>query len=143
MLQQILHASGREIGIVGLYLLTHEGAARAASAASMYSRGFLGEFGAPEETAKTITRSPEILEQLCMPDHGAQIGFDAELRPILSEATHDRLQMVEARALRHGVESFQREWARYRAAMPGKLPPFAGAGYALRPLLMRLLLAPT
>jgi len=56
---------------------------------------------------------------------------------------HDRLQMVESQALRHGVESFQREWSRYRAAMPGKLPSFSGAGHVLRPLLLRQIEAPT
>ena len=142
LLQHVLASAGRDIGVVGFYLLTHEGVAPAVSV-GMHARGFLGEVGAPRDTAKTITRTPEILEQLCMPDHGPQVGLDEALQPILAPASHDRLQMVEAGALRHGVESFQREWSRYRAVMPGKLPSFSGGGHILRPLLMRQLQAPT
>jgi hypothetical protein len=78
-----------------------------------------------------------------MPDHGPQIGLDEGLQPILAPASHDRLQMVEAGALRQGVEAFQREWGRYRAVMPGKLPSFSGGAHLLRPLLLRQLEAPT
>lgn len=139
LLEQVLLSAGRRIGVVGFYLLTHEGVAYAGTNA----RGYLGEFGAPEAVAEVITRTPEILEQLCMPDHGPQVGLDAELQPVLAPAAHDRLQMVEASALRQGAQSFQREWARYRVAMPGKLPSLSDGGHVLRPLLMRQLQAPT
>lgn len=139
LLERVLHAAGRRAGIVGLYLLTHEGVA----ASGTNARGYLGEFGAPERAAETIVRTPEILEQLCMPDHGPQVGLDADLQPILAPAAHDRLQMVEAAALRQGAESFQREWARYRVAMPGKLPSLSRGAHVLRPLLLRQLQAPT
>jgi FMN phosphatase YigB (HAD superfamily) len=142
MLQHVLASAGRQVGVVGFYLVTHEGIAPAVSV-GMHARGFLGEFGAPRGATETIVRTPEILEQLCMPAHGPQIGLDAQLRPILATASHDRLQMVESGALRHGVESFQREWSRYRAVVPGKLPSFAGGAHVLRPLLIRQLQAPT
>lgn len=138
LLQHALASAGRDVDVVGFYLLTHDGVAPATNA-----RGFLGEVGAPQAAAKTIVRTPEILEQLCMPDHGPQVGFDARLRPVLAPASHDRLQMVEAAALRQGVETFQREWSRYRAVMPGKLPSFSGGAHVLRPLLLRQLQAPT
>lgn len=139
MLEHALISAGRPTRVVGFYLLTHQGVA----ASGINARGYLGEFGAPEDAARVITRTPEILEQLCMPDHGPQIGLDADHRPILRPASHDRLQMVEAGALRHGVESFQREWCRYRAVMPGKLPSLSGGAHVLRPLLLRQLQAPT
>lgn len=139
LLELVLASADRKIEVVGFYLLTHEGV----FSIWTHARGFLGEFGAPADTSKTVTRSPEILEQLCMPDHGPQVGLDDQLQPVLAPASHDRLQMVEAGVLRHGVESFQREWSRYRAVMPGKLPSLAGGAHVLRPLLMRQLQAPT
>jgi FMN phosphatase YigB (HAD superfamily) len=142
LLQHVLTSAGRELGVVGFYLLTHDGVGPAVSV-GMHARGYLGELGAPAHAAKTITRTPEILEQLCMPDHGPQTGLDEKLEPVLAPAFHDRLQMVEAGALRQGVEAFQREWGRYRAVMPGKLPSFSGGAHLLRPLLLRQLEAPT
>jgi len=139
LLEQVLLSAGRRVGVVGFYLLTHDGVASSGTNA----RGYLGEFGAPQNAATVITRTPEILEQLCMPDHGPQVGIDADLQPVLAPSAHDRLQVVEAGALRQGAESFQREWARYRVAMPGKLPSLAGGAHALRPLLLRQLQAPT
>ena len=139
MLEITMLSAGRKAGVVGFYLLTHEGPA----AAGTNARGYLGEFGDPENAAKTVTRTPEILEQVCMPDHGPQIGLDERLQPVLRSAAHDRLQMAEAGALRAGAESFQREWARYVVAAPGKLPSLGQGAHVLRPLLLRQILAPT
>lgn len=142
LLQETLAQAGRELHVVGLYLLTHEGAV-ARMVAGMHARGFLGEAGFPPDTSKTIQRMPEILEQLCMPDHGPQVALDDRLQPMLAPAAHDPVQMAEAGALRQGASAFQREWARYRVATPGKIGSLGEAPHLLRPLLLRQLHAPT
>jgi FMN phosphatase YigB (HAD superfamily) len=142
LLRRVLTLAGRDADIIGLYLLTHDGAARCAFD-GMQAWGFLGAFGHPETAVATIVRTPEILEQVCMPEHGAQVALDPDLRPILGPAVHSRLQAVQAGAMRAGVEAFQREWARYQVALPGKLPSLAGEPAAVAPLLLRQLSAPT
>lgn len=142
MLNSVLALGGRRVAITGLYLATHEGAASNAFA-GMRTLGYLGDFGEPEPTVAAVTRTPEILEQTCLPEHGSQVALDEKLQPVLAPVARARLQAVEAGALRQGVEAFQREWARYRVAVPDKLPSLASAPAVLRPLIMRQLLAPT
>ena len=47
--------------------------------------GFLGSGGLPDQLVRSITRSPEILEQACMPDFGTQLDLDPDLTPVLDE----------------------------------------------------------
>lgn len=142
MLNKVLSLAGQTLDIVGLYVVTHVGATRNVFM-GMRTFGYLGEFGEPELAVNTIVRSPEILEQTCMPSHGSQIGLDEALQPILAPAPHHPLQAVEAAAVRQGVLAFQREWARYQVVCPGKLPSLAWSPEVLRPLLVRQLAAPT
>ena len=142
MLHRVLTLAGRQVDILGLYLLTHEGSARCAFA-GMQAWGFLGSYGFPEATVRAIVRTPEIIEQACMPDHGPQVGLDAELAPRLGPAAHDAIQMTQAGAVRQGIEAFQREWGRYAVVAPGKLPALAHAPEELSSLLVRQLVAPT
>jgi len=142
MLNSVLRLAGRPLDIVGLYLVTHAGAARNVFM-GMKTFGYLGEFGEPELAVNTIVRSPEILEQTCMPAHGSQTGLDEALQPVLAPSPHHPLQAAEASAVRQGVLAFQREWARYQVVCPGKLPSLAWSPGVLRPLLVRQLAAPT
>lgn len=142
MLNNVLRLAGRPLDIVGLYLVTHAGATRNVFM-DMKTFGYLGEFGEPELAVNTIVRSPEILEQTCMPPHGSQTGLDETLQPVLAPSPHHPLQAAEASAVRQGVLAFQREWARYQVVCPGKLPSLAWSPEVLRPLLVRQLAAPT
>ena len=138
----LLEQSGRSQGLAGLYLLTHEGAADQVFERSEV-HGFLGDFGLPERTVATTLRSPEVLEQVCMPPCGTQLDLDADLQPVLASQDLPALQLVEADAARKGVLAFQREWGRYRAALPGKVASLEAATHLLRPILLRSIVAPT
>src|SRR5207302_5632840 len=106
--------------------------------------GYLGEFGVPEGPVAAIRRSPEILEQVCMPDSGSQVDLTEELAPVLADAEARPLQSVERAAVQQGVLAFQRAWTRYRSAVPGSLDSLTGE---LRPRLLamvaRAVVAPT
>jgi len=141
-LHEVLARAGAPRHTVGLYLLTHEGATRQVLGGAEV-HGFIGDFGVPESSIKTIMRSPEVLEQVCMPPHGSQLDLDEQLEPVLAANEIPEQQLVEAEATRKGIVAFQREWARYRTALPGKIGPLAGLQRLLRPILLRAVAAPT
>lgn len=143
LLAQILGALGTPSGSVGLYLLTHEGSADQIVRTGIEARGFLGDVGFPESSSELIMRSPEILEQVCMPASGTQLDLDADLLPVCDANPLPGLQRTEADAVRKGIFAFQREWARYHGAVPGRLARLGRAKDELRPMLLRSVLAPT
>ncbi len=145
--QGLLHAAlkhaGLSIDVVGLYMVLHQGATLRTFEGTP-AGGFLTEFGRPGDATELLVRAPEVLEQICMPSHGSQIGLDADLEPVLTASdSRDPVQMAQADTVRSGVQAFQREWARYRLAAPGKLASLAGAPDLLRPILVRAVAAPT
>jgi FMN phosphatase YigB (HAD superfamily) len=143
LLGDALRQAGVDLEIAGLYLALHRGAARR-TFEGMHVAGFLSEFGLPQEATDLLIRSPEVLEQICMPDHGSQVGISDALEPVLDEAVaRDAVQSAQAATVRQGVLAFQREWGRYRLAMPQRLAALGGAPELLRPLLIRSVVAPT
>jgi hypothetical protein len=91
-------------------------------------------------------RSPEILEQVCMPDVGTQVDISADLEPVLGKSVDARIpQAAHRAAVQAGIRAFQREWARYAVIAPGRKPSFASP--ELREQLLgqvaRALAAPT
>lgn len=132
--------SGRRI--VGLYLVTHEGATASVSPNSEV-RGFLANFGEPAAVVSIVLRSPEILEQSCMPAHGGQTDIDGDLEPVIGDPLPASSQQAEAEALRRGVLAFQREYLRYQLRVPAKVIPLSRAADLVAPILMRSLASPT
>lgn len=143
LLHRVLEQAGAPRPTVGLYLLTHEAAAEQVVAQRIEAHGFLGEYGYPDSTVRTVMRSPELLEQICMPPHGTQLDLGEDFEPRLADSELPRLQLVEAETVRKGVLAYQREWARYQTALPGKLAPLSRARHLLRPILLRSVVAPT
>lgn len=143
LLRRVLQQAGRpEIDVVGLYLLNHEGAAaRVFEGMRLY--GYLGEIGSPRAPVSHVVRSPEVLEQVCMPDFGSQRDLDQGGKPVLEEVESVGLQAVEADAVRRGIVSFQREWVRYETLLPGKLGRLREVRDGLRAILVRSVLMPT
>jgi len=145
MLQQILDQEQVPIETLGLYLVTSGSALeRVMEGADL--DGFLIANGHPEHESAAILRSPEILEQVCMPDFGSQIGMTAGLEPVLAGPGADAglVQSVQRDTVQKGVFAFQREWARYAAFLPGRLPRLDQHGHRLlRATLTRTVAAPT
>lgn len=142
LLHRALEQTGAPRGTVGLYMVTHEGAAEQV-VQGVEAHGFLGEYGFPDSTVSTVMRSPELLEQICMPPHGTQLDLGEDFEPRLAPTALPSLQLVEAETVRKGVLAYQREWARYQTALPGKIGPLRDARHLLRPILLRSVAAPT
>ncbi len=139
----LLRQAGSELRTTGLYLITTERAAeRMIDGADVH--GYLANAGHPSRPVDAFMRSPELLEQICMPDHGSQIGLDANLDPILESAEELPVQSAQREAVQKGVAAFQREWVRYRTTMPHALVPLHEYGQdRLRSILVRAMTAPT
>ncbi|HEY8865388.1 MAG TPA: hypothetical protein VIM22_00530, partial [Solirubrobacteraceae bacterium] len=141
--ERLLAEGGVPFRTLGLYLITGE-PATARVLDGVDARGFLGALGKPSDAVDAITRSPEILEQVCMPDHGSQVGLTSELQPVLADAAGRPQQAVERAAVQQGILAFQREWQRYRAGAPGALAPLSDcARDRLLATLVRAVAAPT
>ncbi|MDO9408785.1 HAD family hydrolase [Patulibacter sp.] len=137
----LLKQAGVERHVIGFYMVTHEGASTTVASGAEV-RGFLANMGAPEAACRAIVRSPEILEQVCMPDHGSQIDLTADLEPVFAPNPLPARQTAEAGAVRAGILAFQREYHRYRGVVEG-LDDLADLGEALIPQIARSVAAPT
>src|SRR5206468_2549884 len=71
LVDRILFAAGVQCDVSGLYLVTRD-ATVDHLLEGMEVHGFLGNAGLPEPAVRTIMRSPEVLEQVCMPNVGSQ-----------------------------------------------------------------------
>jgi HAD superfamily hydrolase (TIGR01549 family) len=121
MLADVLRRSGSDIHLTGLYLVTD---ARATDRMLEWVElsGFLAGQGVPSIVGDAIMRSPEILEQACMPDVGSQLDLNSDLEPVLAEsADRDLEQSAERAAVQKGIRAFQREWMRYAAIDPARM----------------------
>ncbi|MFL5820536.1 MAG: hypothetical protein ACJ76S_07630 [Solirubrobacteraceae bacterium] len=142
-LEELLGEAGSHWRTIGLYLITGDPATERVLD-GVEAHGFLADCGIPETGVTAIMRSPEILEQVCMPDHGSQVGLTEDLRPVLADAEEPSLQSVERAAVQQGILAFQREWLRYRGAVPGGLPALRdGARDRLLAMVLRSVVAPT
>ncbi len=144
LLARVLHAAEIEIDTVGLYLIT-QGFVAERMLDGFETEGFLARLGTPAAATHAILRSPEILEQVCMPDFGPQRGLTADLQPILGEAVDAHTVQADQRhAIQQGIAAFQREWGRYRADQRERVPALSqGAQELLLASLARALVAPT
>ena len=132
LLSQLLQSAGRPVSLVGLYYATNAtGLDRRLDGIRM--EGYVASDGEPERLFAPVMRSPEMLEQLCMPDYGSLIGFDENLQPLLSPIRTSRTQEAQKSAAQAGVQAFGREWLRYRRS-ENPIPDL-GSAQARRQLL--------
>jgi FMN phosphatase YigB (HAD superfamily) len=142
-LDAALRAEDVELGTLGLYLLTND-AAVARVLDGLRAEGFLGSVGLPEPAVAWIMRSPEILEQVCMPATGSLRGFDEEGRPVTGPGDATSPQQAQRQAARDGVLAFQEERGRYRELVPaGHHDLHDRARPLLRRMLLRFVVDPT
>ncbi len=141
-LDAALAGAGAGIDTLGLYLLTNEGALDR-TLDGVRSEGFLASAGFPDQ-ASWITRSPEILEQVCMHDEGTLVDFTDDGEPILRDTPQSGVQVLQRAAVQRGILAFQREWGRYYQALP---PEARGLDARAVPQLVnattRFIVAPT
>jgi FMN phosphatase YigB (HAD superfamily) len=113
LLSRILHSAGRPLHLIGLYVATNAtGLERRLDGIEM--EGYLASYGEPATLFSPVMRSPEMLEQLCMPDYGSLVAFDEHLQPQLSPLRTSRTQEAQKAAAQQGVKAFCAEWLRYR-----------------------------
>ncbi len=135
-LDAALRGEGVRLPTRGLYLITNDVAAERVLD-GMAVEGFLGTFGLPDPAVRWIIRSPEVLEQMCMPEVGSLIGFDDQGQPVTAPPGGDVGQHAQRRAVQDGVFAFQEVWARYRGIVPAEHHTLDERA---RPLLLRTLL---
>ncbi len=135
LLTRILQSAGRSRHLVGLYLATNE-TALVRRLDGLEMEGYLAGYGEPERLFNPVMRSPEMLEQLCMPDYGSLVGFDEHLQPQQSPVRMSRTQEAQKAAAQAGAKAFSREWLRYRRS-ENPLPELASR--AAREQLLRMI----
>lgn len=129
------------LSVAGLYLATTERIVGAALD-GVDADGFLVRAGEPADAAFTITRSPEVLEQLCMGPEGSAFDLDANGEPVLEPSAVPRHQLEEAAATRDGILAFADRYAEHVGE--GARADLSAPGIAqLRAMLTRFLGDPT
>ncbi|HZP25597.1 MAG TPA: HAD family hydrolase, partial [Dehalococcoidia bacterium] len=134
-LTRALKAGPLRLRPLGLYLMTNS-AAHTRASQGVETEGFLNDGAPTDPLASWVLRSPEILEQTCMPNLGSLVDFDERGQPVLAAPGYSESECAQREALRKGVFSFQGEWLRYRQAFPAA---FAPLDYHARALLLSIL----
>jgi hypothetical protein len=139
----LLVSTGRDIELVGLYLATNV-AAQGHRLSGLSLEGYIASGGEPAQLFDQVMRSPEILEQLCMPDVGSLVSFDESFAPVLGPDGTSRTQVAQRSAVQAGILAFQREWLRYRRSET-TMPSLSSDGARLAALrtMVRFVARPT
>ena len=111
-LSRAMQASGINTRLIGLYMAMNEGAYwRVLEGCEMLS--YLTCLGSPEGLTRQISRSPEVIEQVCLATTGSLLDFDDDGRPVRDAAVPSPQQVICKLVTQHGVRAFQNEWLRY------------------------------
>ena len=141
-LDRALAVAGASLETIGLYLLTNDGVLER-TLDGLRAEGFLASGGLPHDI-DWVTRTPEILEQVCMHDAGSLVDFTAEGDPVHGAVSQSPAQMLQRTAVQAGILAFQKEWSRYRAHMPAAARALdARAHPQLRKMISRSIVSPT
>ena len=115
-LNSAMAKAGLQRDTIGLYLMTNEGVLDRILD-GVNAEGFLASAGHPGDVS-WITRTPEILEQVCMHHEGTLLDFDERAEPVLATPQQNPAQVLQRRAVQDGILAFQREWGRYSDVVP-------------------------
>lgn len=105
-LSRIFRIEGREQELIGLYLITTD-ASIPRWFDDVRSEGFLSTVGHPEDVARWVSRSPEVIEQTFMTDAGSLIGFTADGDTVHAPHTEPLSQRVQRLAAQDGILAYR------------------------------------
>lgn len=127
MLARVLRLAHMDIVPSGLYLATNEGSLKLIRE-GMRAEGYLGQGGHPHKIVRTISRSPEIVEQVVNSPCGSLIGFSDTGTPILGPFTDGAAHQAERQAAQAGVYRFQELWNSHVLIAGASWPSLAQGG---------------
>ncbi|GAB3579203.1 hypothetical protein GCM10027445_47390 [Amycolatopsis endophytica] len=139
-LGQVCELAGTGVRPAGFYLATDDRSTRVFRA-GLRIEGYLSQGGHPAEVARTISRSPEVLEQSVNDFCGSLLDFADDGSPVLGPASDGEAQLAQRRAVQDGIREFQAQWNRYAGT---GWPDLTGsARHRLANILVSALKAPT
>jgi FMN phosphatase YigB (HAD superfamily) len=130
--------------MIGLYLGTDLRIRKLEPPLCSY-RAFMFDANVPQRSAKIAHRTPEILEQCCMPSNGTLRSYAADGTPVCSEDVISEEQTAQRTDLQRGIFKFVDEWMpRFVASRGGTALPdeFEMLAERSRRILSRALDAP-
>ncbi len=143
-LAKVLSAAEVPVRPVGFYLATNEAITRLYQI-GLRAEGYLGQAGEPDDVVRTLTRSPEVLEQCVSALCGSLIDFTDDGKPVLASDEGCATQKAERAAVQRGILAYQRQWLRYVEVDGDHWPELTGpaARARLANVLTSALRAPT
>jgi predicted HAD superfamily hydrolase len=108
-LRPFLHELGFQGAVRGFYLGTDH-RIRKLSPTECPWQSLLYRAGHPEEAARLVQRTPELLEQFCMSPHGSLLEFQANGEPVFHENRLEERQIEETGSLQAGILDFTARW---------------------------------
>lgn len=141
-LSRIFTIEDRDQPILGLYLITTD-ASIGRWFDDVRSEGFLSTVGHPEDVARWVTRSPEVLEQTFMTDAGSLIAFAEDGSTVHAPYAEPPEQRLQRMAVQQGILDFHA--FREEHGVPGWADVEHKNAYEdlLRLMLLRFVLEPT
>lgn len=108
-LRPFLQELGFQGAVRGFYLGTDH-RIKKLSATECPWQSLLYRAGHPEEAARLVQRTPELLEQFCMSPNGSLLEFQADGEPVFHENRLGTRQIEETASLQAGILDFTARW---------------------------------
>ena len=108
-LRPFLQELGFQGAVRGFYLGTDHRVEKL-SPAEFPWQSLLYRAGHPEEAARLVQRTPELLEQFCMSPHGSLLEFQPDGMPKFHENRLEARQVEETASLQAGILDFSARW---------------------------------
>jgi hypothetical protein len=125
----------------GLYLGTDNRIERLSLAECPW-QSLLYRAGRPEEAARIVQRTPELLEQFCMSPHGSLLEFQTDGGPVFHTNRLDARQIEETNCLQAGILDFTSRWLPRFLQSGGDAAALEALSPRLRAIISRSIAAP-
>jgi predicted HAD superfamily hydrolase len=143
-LAKVLRDAEIPVRPLGFYVATDQAITRLYQV-GLRAEGYLGQADHPHAVVRTLTRSPEVLEQCVSALCGSLVDFTDDGEPVLAQDEDSPTQQAERGAVQRGITAFQRQWLRYVEVAGSGWPELTGAAARARlaNVLTSALRAPT